>query len=380
MFGNRFALLVKSAACRPVRNELISLVLLLLKGSSLSAQPHDFRFPISASNTDAPLVVVATLAFPSDWIKKARSNDDVTWSKNLAHINVKMVDPDDEILEEMTPRPEDNAEGGSEPLYGAAGKPVGNFRWLYKKLFMQYEVRTAISLDGGSKVMFTYAYWYQDNKNLGYYAMLKEAFLGIRVREERTAGETPKVSVSKVPKSFEELLIYATTVNGVNLYGYKDLAGNVVVPPRYHKASSFSEGYGRVGLENEGLFGKRILYGYIDHKGREITPLKYELVENFQEGLAAVKLEGKWGFIKTSGETLVLPAYGSVYSFSEGMAMVSKEVSTSLFSRSGYIDKTGKLVIPLIYRKASSFKNGRAEVVDESNRKFFIDKSGKEIK
>ena len=44
----------------------------------------------------------------------------------------------------------------------------------------------------------------------------------------------------------------------------------------------------------------------------------------------------------------------------------------------GYIYKTGREVIPLIYSNANDFINGEARV--STDRDFYIDKAGKEIK
>ncbi|MBK8831381.1 MAG: WG repeat-containing protein [Saprospiraceae bacterium] len=79
-------------------------------------------------------------------------------------------------------------------------------------------------------------------------------------------------------------------------------------------------------------------YGFIDKTGKEFIPLKYDFANNFTEGLALVGLAGKYG----------------------------------------YIDKTGREVIPLIYSNANDFINGEARV--STDRDFYIDKAGKEIK
>ena len=61
--------------------------------------------------------------------------------------------------------------------------------------------------------------------------------------------------------------------------------------------------------------------------------------------------------------------YDDADEFSEGLASVEKD------GKEGYIDKTGRIVIPLEYDKAYSFRNGKAKVV-KNGIEGFIDKNG----
>ena len=61
--------------------------------------------------------------------------------------------------------------------------------------------------------------------------------------------------------------------------------------------------------------------------------------------------------------------------FSEGLAYVSED-----YQFYGYIDKTGRLVIPMDFKEAGNFENGKADVTTENNKAAVIDKTGKIIK
>lgn len=63
--------------------------------------------------------------------------------------------------------------------------------------------------------------------------------------------------------------------------------------------------------------------------------------------------------------------------FSDGL--ISVGIGPKKERKFGYIDPSGKEVIPLIYKQAGVFKSGRAQVTDFNNRTFYIDKTGKEI-
>ena len=117
---------------------------------------------------------------------------------------------------------------------------------------------------------------------------------------------------------------------------------------------------------------------------------KYDRVNDFNEGLASVCRDGKWGFIDTSGREVVPCRYNDVFDFNEGMARVETG------GKWGYVDKTGREVIPCIYDEAYDFSDGLAkvylEIWDENQpdpddpfplpvetKRFFIDKTGKEV-
>ena len=91
--------------------------------------------------------------------------------------------------------------------------------------------------------------------------------------------------------------------------------------------------------------------GFINFKtGKEITPIQYAIVSDFNEGFAMVNI-------------------GAVYSNESGYRG----------GKYGYIDTTGKTVIPLKYDNADYFFGGKAKV-SEGGREFYIDKTGKELK
>jgi hypothetical protein len=65
---------------------------------------------------------------------------------------------------------------------------------------------------------------------------------------------------------------------------------------------------------------------------------KYDNVMNFDEGLAAVKLNSKWGFIDKTGREVIPRKYDEAHDFSEGLAAVKQN------SKWGFIDNTGKFL------------------------------------
>ncbi len=95
-----------------------------------------------------------------------------------------------------------------------------------------------------------------------------------------------------------------------------------------------------------------------------------------------VKQGEKWGYIDKTGRLIVPFKYDMAGDFSEGLAAVH------LKDKTGYIDKTGKLVIPIRFFSGFPFSSGRALVVfslyrDKDrllmNKLGYIDKSGKMV-
>jgi hypothetical protein len=127
----------------------------------------------------------------------------------------------------------------------------------------------------------------------------------------------------------------------------------------------------------------------INKDGKEVIPFKYENVFYFNENnLAVVVHKKKYGFINKKGELIVRAKYDAAEDFYESLAVVGlKNKEGKLLY--GYIDETGKEVIPCIYTNASSFDSGKAKVIlikgndgekDFIEKEFYIDKNGNELK
>lgn len=186
---------------------------------------------------------------------------------------------------------------------------------------------------------------------------------------------------------------------GVKLgtWGVIDEKGKQIVAPKYTSFYAFSDG--------RALVQQIRKWGFIDRNGKEIIPLKYDFANPFSEGLARVNEFGKEGFINTEGKVIIPLKYDSVKPFGEGLALVGSgnnpyhfidkegntvfslpdSLSGGVFNeglamvtngyRYGYIDKTGKIIIPLDYEFTIQFSEGLAAV--KKNKKWgFIDKNG----
>lgn len=96
---------------------------------------------------------------------------------------------------------------------------------------------------------------------------------------------------------------------------------------------------------------------------------------SYSEGLARVQdANDKYGFIDKTGKVVIPCQWEDAGGFQEGLCQV-----TDANDKYGYIDKTGKLVIPCQWKDAFPFREGLAAVKDANDKYGFIDKTGKVI-
>ena len=100
--------------------------------------------------------------------------------------------------------------------------------------------------------------------------------------------------------------------------------------------------------------------------------IKYSDAGSFFEGLAGVELN-EYGFIDKQGRIVIPLIYDDAGYFSEGLAPIK------LNRWWGYIDKKGTLVIPPKYEDAESFSEGFGWVESRSNGWTYIDRTGYEF-
>jgi hypothetical protein len=168
-------------------------------------------------------------------------------------------------------------------------------------------------------------------------------------------------------------------------YGYINLAGQVVIPPRYAKVDDFMEGRAAVSLD-----GQR--YGYIDKTGKQITDFQYIEAGYVNGGMALVREadgltyivdnEGKRRFDMAFADSL---CWGLPYSGFSCKRWLSDDIVPLKDGSSGqwgYFNVlTGKWDIEPKYYRASNFMADRAfvetDITGHTSTYMFIDKTGK---
>lgn len=124
------------------------------------------------------------------------------------------------------------------------------------------------------------------------------------------------------------------------------------------------------------------LWHFINHRGKEIFPPKLiedvgGYSENFLRVMRVYQNRKRWMFLKTDGETVILPECDLLDNFSEGLALTIKiidpEKEKALY---GFVDTEGRQIVPTKYDDATPFTNGLAWIMDKEKRGY-INKQGK---
>jgi hypothetical protein len=132
-------------------------------------------------------------------------------------------------------------------------------------------------------------------------------------------------------------------------WGYRDRAGNVIIPPQYELAVSFPE------------------EAYVLEQGERTVVKVHESAP-----LGRVRLNGRWGYVDPSGRLVIPPRFEQASDFFTDMT------SVRVGDRWGYIDRTGRMVIPPRYDEASPFLRGVAHV-RQGGEWLAIDRSGRRL-
>ena len=173
------------------------------------------------------------------------------------------------------------------------------------------------------------------------------------------------------------------------LKGFVNQSGEWVIRPQFEYCGTFSEGLCWVTTpeSNGGI-------GFIDTTGKMVIPCEFEwAVEHqpcdFHEGLCPVIVLPEnecFGYIDKTGKRAFPGIYSYEADFSEGLAGVREveELGDGFVKskRSGYIDKTGEMVLVIDETDQAphcgEFHEGIAKV-RAYNKAWFIDKTGKKL-
>ena len=170
-----------------------------------------------------------------------------------------------------------------------------------------------------------------------------------------------------------------TTYKENGLMGYKDQSGKVVIKAQFDDAEKFSQGMARVYDKAKGVAA------YIDTTGKLITPFKYDAAASGHiaySGLMRVAIDGNDvvnAIMNGDG------VYSSETENNKTVIVMKSGKKLKYEPKYGFIDKTGKEVIPLQFDEAYSFQDGRATVLQFQGHQYgfsyskigYIDTTGK---
>jgi hypothetical protein len=216
-------------------------------------------------------------------------------------------------------------------------------------------------------------------------------------------------------------------VRSNGLYGYIDTAGKVIAEPQYETAGTYSGGLAEVSVDGKSglidLEGHMVLEprfarahpytadvfwvndgrrryqgrpGAAELVGREVVTVTDDIEADGKWGLIArsgewvrrpdfagigtfdredrslvrVKAEAGWGVIKPDGSWLIEPQFESLGHLYNGLA------PAYIGGKSGFIDRTGKFVIPAKFDRAGYFESDGLSLASVEKKWGLIDRSG----
>jgi hypothetical protein len=106
-----------------------------------------------------------------------------------------------------------------------------------------------------------------------------------------------------------------------------------------------------------------------------VIALQFDLGDPFSEGYAAVMQDHKWGYIDKTGKIVIPFSFGAAQPFGNGRAAVG----TGPTAQFGYINTKGEFPLELRYEMAMPYREGLAAVRSFAERFKFIDVSGKAV-
>jgi len=185
-----------------------------------------------------------------------------------------------------------------------------------------------------------------------------------------------------IQPQFDEVAPFCEGLAAVRIkdhWGFVDKTGRTVIAPTLNPIlfKGFSEGLLCVPVERK--------FGYLDATGRTVIPARFDDARPFCSGVAAVEIDGKPAYIDHHGTVVLRPKVSYVSDFEEGLAPAYDR----LFDHFGFIDRSGKIAIPIRFSTLHNgvsgswmgqrFSNGRALIIDwtDRGRKWgYIDRSG----
>jgi hypothetical protein len=187
-----------------------------------------------------------------------------------------------------------------------------------------------------------------------------------------------------------------------NRYGYVNLKGEVVIPPTFDMAQTFSEGLAIVGIitDIDEYEIPTYQFGYINTKGDLIIPYQFDFAFPFLEGLAEVIRNDSILFINISNKVELgfqntpssadlefgsykYGAYFYDHGFKNGQAILYQN------DKIAWINRKGEFIIPPLYiglgrigpsMVVENFENGITKVTPNNSliyNEYYIDEEGR---
>lgn len=165
-------------------------------------------------------------------------------------------------------------------------------------------------------------------------------------------------------------------VNKAGKRGFVNEAGKEIVACKYDEVGSFQNGYTVIKVKDGGEYSFK--QGLMDSTGKEVIPMKYSQLDYYpKEKLLMVGLESSSavGIIDVTGKVIIAPQY----------EFWSKRISNGLWPVGkkdicGVVNMKNEIIVPFIYQMIENYSDELGLAPAKKDGKFgFIDRTGKVV-
>lgn len=247
-------------------------------------------------------------------------------------------------------------------------------------------------------------------KKCGSFGLVKnfsQGLAAVRPKDSLYWQFIDKNGITKITGLYSEVTSFAQNIAAVRVndkWGLIDKSGKTILAPVYdQEIRPFHEGLAAVAVPEDNRidylnadgkiqfslarhFPEPINFRSLECGESEVVSTKadaypwrpVDLNYDVSEGLAVLEKDGKFGYADVSGRTIIAPRFDYCWPFVEGRARVfQKSFGKGYF---GFIDHTGKEVIPCKYFVVHDFSEGFAVVAaHDADHSEYIDYSGRNV-
>ncbi|WP_159451825.1 WG repeat-containing protein [Sphingobacterium psychroaquaticum] len=236
----------------------------------------------------------------------------------------------------------------------------------------------------------------QLEENLFQYTDEETSLIGLKDGEDNLLTEAIYTTVAEFHAG------QGVASNGDYKYGVIDRQGKVVIPFEYEYLSFNPDAA-------QYVFSKDEKFGIMDANRKVLIAPKYDMINFFNKGFAQFTENEKNGLLNLKGEAAVPANYETIIDYNgthfitieneryhmytiQGLRKVATNLDyigcteePNIFiamkgDKYGYIDHTGKLIIPFKYSGATLFSDGVASVyIEETDENFWINTKGERV-
>jgi len=145
------------------------------------------------------------------------------------------------------------------------------------------------------------------------------------------------------------------------LYGYINREGEIVIQPKYYRATDFSDGLAIVEIDR-----LSDLWACINTNDELLFTVNADyFIRGFSEGYANVDSKDGYFYIDRNGNKVFDKTFFYAHSFHNGYAIVKHNYQNT---KNSVINKKGEIVLDSLYDFTSDFNNGYAKIQTKNQR------------